>query len=70
MARANSVRDYMVGAGVPANIIQTEGRGETDLKVTEADCKSQGKARNRTELIACLQPDRRVEIRAAGVQAP
>ena len=68
VARANSVRDYMVGAGVPANIIQTEGRGETDLKVTEADCKSQGKARNRTELIACLQPNRRVDIRAAGEQ--
>jgi len=70
VARANAVRDYMVGQGVPANVIQTEGRGEADLKVTEADCKSQGKARNRNELIACLQPNRRVEIRATGEQAP
>ena len=70
VARANAVRDYMVSQGVPANVIQTEGRGEADLKVTEADCKSQGKARNRNELIACLQPNRRVEIRATGEQAP
>jgi OOP family OmpA-OmpF porin len=69
-ARANSVRNYMVSQGVPANVIQAEGRGETDLKVTEADCKAQGSAKSRTALIACLQPDRRVEIRATGEQAP
>ena len=70
VARANAVRDHMVGAGVPANVIQTEGRGETELKITEADCKAQGQAKSRTALIACLQPDRRVEIRATGEQAP
>jgi len=70
VARATSVREYMVSAGVPANIIQIEGRGETDLKVTEADCKAQGNAKTRNALIACLQPDRRVEIRATGEQAP
>jgi OOP family OmpA-OmpF porin len=70
VARANSVRDHMVSQGVPANVIQTEGRGETDLKVTEADCKAQGNAKTRSALIACLQPDRRVEIRATGEQAP
>ena len=68
MARANAVRDHMVAQGVPANLIQTEGRGETELKVTEADCRSQGKARNRNALIACLEPNRRVEIRAQGEQ--
>jgi OOP family OmpA-OmpF porin len=70
VARANAVRDHMVGAGVPANVIQTEGRGETELKITEADCKAQGQAKSRTALIACLQPDRRVEIRATGEQTP
>lgn len=69
VARANAVRDYMVSQGVPSGVIQTEGRGETDLKVTEADCRSQG-ARNRNALIACLQPNRRVEIRATGEQSP
>jgi OOP family OmpA-OmpF porin len=70
VARANAVRDYMVNAGVPAGVIQTEGRGETELKVTEADCKTQGNAKSRNALIACLQPDRRVEIHATGEQAP
>ena len=68
LARANAVRDHMVSAGVPANVIQTEGRGETDLKVTEAECRSQGKAKSRTALIACLEPNRRVEVRATGEQ--
>ncbi|SFM98608.1 OmpA family protein [Variovorax sp. OV329] len=67
VARANSVRDYMVSRGVPANVIQTEGRGKNDLKVTEADCRAQG-ARTRNALIACFEPNRRVEIRAAGEQ--
>jgi OOP family OmpA-OmpF porin len=70
VARANSVRDYLVRQGVPANVIRTEGRGASDLKITEADCKAQGKARKRTELIACLEPNRRVEIHATGEQAP
>jgi len=67
VARANAVRDHMVSVGVPAGVIQAEGRGETNLKVTEADCRAQG-AKTRTALIACLQPDRRVEIRATGEQ--
>ena len=68
VARANAVRDYMVSQGVPAGVIQSEGRGESDLKITEAECKSQGKARRRSDLIACLEPNRRVEIRATGEQ--
>ena len=68
VARANSVRDYLVSQGVPADIIQTEGRGPTELKITEADCRAQGKAKNRTALIACFEPNRRVEIRATGEQ--
>jgi len=68
VARANSVRDYLVSQGVPANIIQAEGRGFAELKVTEADCRAQGKARNRTALIACFEPNRRVDIRATGEQ--
>jgi OOP family OmpA-OmpF porin len=41
LARANAVRDQMVSQGVPAGVIQTEGRGEADLKITEAECKGQ-----------------------------
>jgi len=66
-ARANAVRDYLIGRGVPAGMVRTEGRGESDLKITVQDCRSQG-ARGRNALIACLQPDRRVEVRATGTQ--
>jgi OOP family OmpA-OmpF porin len=68
LARANSVRDYLVAHGVPANIITTEGRSFSELKVTEADCRAQGKAKTRTALIACFEPNRRVDIRATGDQ--
>lgn len=68
LERANAVRDYMVSQGVPAGVIRTEGRGEADLKVTEADCRAKGQAKTRTDLIACLLPNRRVEIRATGEQ--
>jgi len=68
-ARANSVRDYVASKGVSSSVIRTEGRGETQLKVTEADCKAKGQAKTRQALIACLAPDRRVEIMATGVQS-
>jgi OmpA-OmpF porin, OOP family len=66
LERANAVRDHMVKLGVPAGIIRTEGRGEADLKVTEADCKAKGQAKTRKALIECLLPNRRVEVHATG----
>ncbi len=65
--RANAVMDYLVSRGVPADRIRAEGRGESQLKVTEADCAG---SRNRAALIECLQPNRRVEVTvtAEGVQ--
>ena len=41
---------------------------DMQLKVTEADCRAQGKAKTRTALIACFEPNRRVDIRATGEQ--
>ena len=64
--RANAVREYMVSQGIPAGVIRAEGRGESDLKVTEADCRAKGQAKSRNALIACFEPNRRVEIQAAG----
>lgn len=64
--RAEAVRDYLVAHGVPAEMIQAEGRGEAD---PVADCPAQ-KGR---KLIACLAPNRRVVIKTtvsdAGVSA-
>jgi OOP family OmpA-OmpF porin len=68
LERANTVRDYMVGQGIPAGVIRTEGRGESQLIVTEADCKAKGQARTQSALIACLLPNRRVVIQATGEQ--
>jgi OOP family OmpA-OmpF porin len=50
-ARANAIRDYMVNQSVPAAAIRAQGRGETQLKVTEADCKAKGQAKTRAALI-------------------
>ena len=64
------MRDYLVSQGISSGIISAEGRGEQNLKVTEADCKSRGEAKNRKALIACLAPDRRVEAVITGTQQP
>jgi outer membrane protein OmpA-like peptidoglycan-associated protein len=59
--RADAVKAYLVNLGIPAGKIRTEGRGEAE-SVTNGSCKgSRGKA-----LIACLQPDRRVDISVYG----
>lgn len=52
--RANSVRNYLVNLGVPANKVSAQGYGKSNPVVM---CDGSG-----NELIACLQPNRRVEI--------
>ncbi|RTQ31260.1 outer membrane protein assembly factor BamE [Variovorax gossypii] len=56
LARAGTVRDYLVQAGVPARKIQVQGRGSSEPKV---QCARQAA---RAALIDCLAPNRRVEI--------
>jgi outer membrane protein OmpA-like peptidoglycan-associated protein len=53
--RAQTVRRYLVDRGVPAMSINSEGRGESQ---PVKDCEEQPRA----ALIACLMPNRRVEI--------
>jgi len=57
--RADAVRDYLVSKGVPKDKIETIGMGEKQ-PVVQCDQK------NVKDLIACLQPNRRVEIEAKG----
>lgn len=65
--RAASVKAYLVGKGVEANRVYTEGKGEKQ-PVTGDKC---GKSVAKTpKLIACLQPDRRVDIEVIGTKAP
>lgn len=59
--RANAVKAYLVGQGVPADKIRAEGRGESE-PVTGDACKT---ARGKV-LISCLQPDRRVDLSVNG----
>ena len=53
--RAQTVREFLVARGVAASAITAEGRGESE---PVKDCEDQA----RTALIACLAPNRRVEI--------
>jgi OOP family OmpA-OmpF porin len=54
--RAESVKTYLTGKGVPADKLQTQGKGEENPLVTCDNVKK------RSELIKCLEPNRRVEI--------
>ena len=69
-ARAESVKAHMTTLGVPGAVISASGAGESQLKVTEADCRAKGEAANRDALIRCLAPNRRVEITATGSPKP
>lgn len=53
--RAESVRDFLVAGGVPAADVQVEGHGKADPIVQCSDAR-------RAALIACLAPNRRVEL--------
>ena len=60
--RAAAVKDYMIGKGIPANRIYTEGKGEKQPVTKPGECKGPKSAK----VIACLQPDRRVDIEIIG----
>ena len=63
--RAQSVASYLVSKGLYADKVRVEGRGKAN-PVTGNSCAS----RSKQELIACLAPDRRVEINLEGVSQP
>ncbi len=62
--RAASVKTYLMSKGVEANRVHTEGKGEKQPVTKAEDCKG-GKS---PKTIACLQPDRRVEVEVLGTQ--
>ena len=62
--RVASVKTYMVSKGVEANRIYTEGKGETQPVTKAGDCAGPKSAK----VIACLQPDRRVDIEVIGTK--
>ena len=62
--RAASVKDYLVAKGIPANRVYTEGKGSKQPVTKPDQCKGAKSAK----VIACLQPDRRVDIEIIGTK--
>jgi len=60
--RVAAVKTYLVEKGIDANRIQTEGKGEMQPVTKAGDCEGAKSAK----VIACLQPDRRVDIEVIG----
>ena len=66
--RAQSVKAYLASKGIDERRMEAYGRGEAQ-PVTGTKCMKMGKEnRHNKKLIACLQPDRRVEIEVAGTR--
>jgi len=62
--RAASVKDYLVAKGVQPGSVQTRGMGETQPVTKIGDCVG----RRSAKVVACLQPDRRVEVELTGTR--
>jgi OOP family OmpA-OmpF porin len=66
--RAEVVQAYLVeSAGVPASKIEAKGVDGSDPVTKPGDCKGNKATK---KLIACLQPDRRVDVEVSGTRAP
>ena len=66
MRRANTVKDYLMSKDILASRIDAEGKGKTQPVTKPGDCKGKKSAK----VIACLQPDRRVDVEVNGTKAP
>ena len=64
--RAQSVVDYLVSKGIPSDKISARGMGEADA-VTGNTCGYKSGRATKAQ-IACLAPDRRVEIEVKGIK--
>ena len=62
--RAQSVVDYLISKGIPANKISPRGMGKSN-PVTGNTCDN---VAPKAKLIDCLAPDRRVEIEVKGIK--
>lgn len=64
--RANAVKSYLTSTGkLDASKVSATGQGEASPLTSAADCKGN---RPSVKLIACLQPDRRVDMNVTGTR--
>ncbi|MBC7663386.1 MAG: OmpA family protein, partial [Caulobacter sp.] len=64
MRRAEAVKNYLVSAGgVDAGRISAVGKSESQPVTKTEDCRG---TKPTPKLIACLQPDRRVDVEVSG----
>src|SRR5258708_6574109 len=64
--RAQAVADYLAQKGVSSDKLQGEGKGKSE-PITGNECSNLGAENNKNQkLIACLQPDRRVDAALLG----
>jgi OmpA-OmpF porin, OOP family len=62
--RVETIRAYMVSQGVPANLISTEFKADSQ----QIEACTKAKFRSTAELQECLLPNRRVEVLLSGVR--
>jgi OOP family OmpA-OmpF porin len=62
--RAAAVKAYLLSKGVEANRVQTEGKGESQPMTKAGECLGAKSAK----VLACLQPDRRVDVQIVGTR--
>jgi OOP family OmpA-OmpF porin len=61
LRRAQAVKSYLVSKGIAVERVQAEGRGAREPKKECANA-------DRPQLIACLQANRRVEVKVQGLE--
>lgn len=62
--RANAVKAYLASKDIQASRINAKGMGETQPMTTADQCRGAKSAK----VIACLQPDRRVDVEMQGTK--
>ncbi len=63
--RADAVKAYLAESGIPAGAILAKGVNGANPITQPADCKG---SKPTARLIACLQPDRRVDVEVSGTR--
>ena len=63
--RAEAVKTYLESTGIPAGKIAARGTDGSDPVTKPGECKGEKATK---KLIACLQPDRRVEVEVSGTR--